>query len=58
MSTLLFPLLDWLIYHGALLLMQDQNMYVICYFDVPLNVNMRYCILFDVVVIVMGYFLG
>jgi hypothetical protein len=44
--------------HGPLLLMQDQNMYVICYFDVPLNVNMRYCILFDVVVIVMGYFLG
>ena len=30
--------------------MQDENMNVTCYFDVLLNVNMRYCIWFDVVV--------
>jgi len=29
---------------GVLLLMQDENMNVTCYFDVLLNVNLRYCI--------------
>ena len=35
---------------GALLLMQDENMNVTCYFDVLFNVNRRYCIWFDVVI--------
>ena len=29
---------------SSLLLMQDENMNVTCYFDVLLNVNLRYCI--------------
>ena len=35
---------------SSLLLMQDENMNVTCYFDVLLNVNLRYCIWYDVVV--------
>ena len=29
---------------SSLLLMQDENMNVTCYFDALLNVNLRYCI--------------
>jgi hypothetical protein len=41
---LLFLVLEWLMWHGALLLMLDENIHVICCFDVVLKENLSYCI--------------